>query len=52
LSDDLEANDERPCLHCLIDWQPVLDQRIGQHVTGVVRNGIEWDFGRKLGLGL
>ena len=37
----------------LVPWQPVLDQRIGQHISGVVRgNGIEWDLGRKLGLGL
>jgi hypothetical protein len=37
----------------LVPWQPVLDQRIGQHITGVVRgNGIEWDLGRQLGLGL
>jgi type IV secretory pathway VirD2 relaxase len=37
----------------LVPWQPVLDQRIGQHITGVMRHGgIEWDFGRKLGLGL
>jgi hypothetical protein len=37
----------------LVPWQPVLDQRIGHHITGVVRgNGIEWDLGRKLGLGL
>ena len=38
----------------LVPWQPVLDQRIGQHIIGVVRNagGIEWSFGRKLGLGL
>jgi hypothetical protein len=38
----------------LVPWQPILDQRIGQHITGVVCNagGIEWSFGRKLGLGL
>jgi hypothetical protein len=36
----------------LVPWQPVL--RIGQHLTGVMRGdgGIEWDLGRKLGLGL
>jgi hypothetical protein len=33
--------------------RPVLDQRIGQHIIGFVRGaGIEWDIGRKLGLGL
>jgi hypothetical protein len=38
----------------LVPWQPVLDQRIGRHITGVMRDsgGIEWDLGRKLGLGL
>jgi type IV secretory pathway VirD2 relaxase len=38
----------------LVPWQPVLDKRLDQHITGVVRGGggIEWDFGRKRGLGL
>jgi hypothetical protein len=38
----------------LVAWQPVLDQRIGQHITGMVREagGIEWNFGRKRGLGI
>jgi type IV secretory pathway VirD2 relaxase len=38
----------------LVPWQPVLENRIGQHITGIVRNagGIEWSFGRKRGLGL
>jgi Protein of unknown function (DUF3363) len=38
----------------LVPWQPVLDKRIGQHITGIMRNagGIEWSFGRKLALGL
>ena len=38
----------------LVPWQPVLDKHIGQHITGTVRDagGIEWNFGRKLGLGL
>jgi type IV secretory pathway VirD2 relaxase len=38
----------------LVPWQPVLDKRIGQHITGTVRaaGGIEWSFGRKRGLGL
>ena len=38
----------------LVPWQPVLDQRIGRHIGGVMRGdgGIEWDLGRKLGLGL
>jgi type IV secretory pathway VirD2 relaxase len=38
----------------LVPWQPLLDKRIGQHITGVMRNagGIEWSFGRKRGLGL
>jgi type IV secretory pathway VirD2 relaxase len=38
----------------LVPWQPVLDKRIGQHITGTVRDagGIEWNFGRKRGLGI
>ncbi|WP_292532635.1 DUF3363 domain-containing protein [Methylocystis sp.] len=37
----------------LVPWQPVLDKHLEQHITGVVRgSGIEWDFGRKRGLGL
>jgi hypothetical protein len=38
----------------LVPWQPVLDKRIGQHITDIMRNasGIEWSFGRKRRLGL
>ncbi|WP_309086695.1 DUF3363 domain-containing protein, partial [Chelativorans sp.] len=38
----------------LVPWQPVLDNRIGQHITGVMRDGggLEWRFGRKRALGL
>ena len=38
----------------LVPWQPVLDKRIGQHITGTVRaaGGIEWSFGRNRGLGI
>lgn len=38
----------------LVPWQPVLDKRIGRQITGTMRDGggIEWDFGRKRGLGL
>ncbi len=38
----------------LVPWQPVLDKRIGQHISGIIRDGggIEWGFGRKRGLGL
>jgi type IV secretory pathway VirD2 relaxase len=38
----------------LVPWQPVLDNRIGQHIAGLMRPGgdIEWSFGRKRGLGL
>src|SRR5713226_3074115 len=37
-----------------VPWQPVLDKRIGQNITGTVRDagGIEWSFGRKRGLGI
>src|SRR5882724_5250012 len=38
----------------LVPWQPVLDKRIGQHITGIMRDagGIEWGFGRNRGLGI
>jgi type IV secretory pathway VirD2 relaxase len=37
----------------LVPWQPVLDKRLDQHIAGVMRGGgVEWDFGRKRGLGL
>jgi Protein of unknown function (DUF3363) len=38
----------------LVPWQPVLDKRIGQYITGTMRDdgGIERGFGRKRGLGL
>lgn len=38
----------------LVPWQAALDQRIGQHVSGVVRDGggVDWSFARKRGLGL
>jgi hypothetical protein len=38
----------------LVPWQPLLDKRIGQHITGLQRDdgGIEWTFGRKRGLSL
>ena len=38
----------------LVPWQPLLDKRIGQHITGTVRaaGGIEWSFDRNRGLGI
>ena len=38
----------------LVPWQPVLDNRVGQHIAGVIRDtgSIDWSFGRKRGLGL
>ncbi|MGD9545175.1 MAG: DUF3363 domain-containing protein [Methylocystis sp.] len=37
----------------LVPWQSVLDKRLDQHITGIVRgSGIDWSFGRKRGLGL
>jgi hypothetical protein len=37
----------------LVPWVPSLEKRLGQHVSGVVREsgGIEWSFGRRRGLG-
>jgi type IV secretory pathway VirD2 relaxase len=38
----------------LVPWSHELERRLGQHVTGVVKDGggIEWGFGRKRDLGL
>lgn len=38
----------------LVPWSPSLEQHLGRHVSGAVRDdgGIEWGFGRKRGLGL
>lgn len=38
----------------LVPWQPLLEKRIGQHISGLERDdgGIEWTFGRNRGLGL
>jgi len=38
----------------LVPWQPTLEKRIGQQISGIARGegGIEWTFGRKRGLGL
>ena len=38
----------------LVPWSPSLEKEIGRHVTGVARDdgGVDWEFGRKRGLGL
>jgi Protein of unknown function (DUF3363) len=38
----------------LVPWRPVIDDRLGREITGVVLDGggIEWRIGRVLGLGL
>lgn len=38
----------------LVPWSPSLEKQLGRHVSGVARNdgGIDWNFGRKRGLGL
>ena len=38
----------------LVPWQPVLEKRLDQHISGVRRDdgGIEWSFSRKRGIGL
>lgn len=38
----------------LVPWQPILEKRIGQYITGLQREhgGIEWEFGRKRGLAI
>ncbi|PNG24661.1 relaxase/mobilization nuclease domain-containing protein [Methylocella silvestris] len=38
----------------LVPWSPSLERQLGRHVSGVARGdgGVDWDFGRKRGLGL
>ncbi|MBI5261644.1 MAG: DUF3363 domain-containing protein [Bradyrhizobium sp.] len=38
----------------LVPWRPSLEQRLGRQVSGFMMPGgkVEWDFGRKRGLGL
>jgi len=38
----------------LVPWSPSLEKQLGRHVSGVARSdgGIDWEFGRKRGLGL
>ena len=38
----------------LVPWRPVLEQQLGQHVTGTMTpcGGVDWSFGRKRGLGI
>ncbi|RWB70423.1 MAG: DUF3363 domain-containing protein [Mesorhizobium sp.] len=38
----------------LVPWTPSLERHVGKHVSGVIRGdgGTDWNFGRKLSLGL
>lgn len=37
----------------LVPWRPVMDERLGRQISGVVRDsGISWDFTRKKELGI
>ena len=38
----------------LVPWRPALEQQIGRHISGIAMpgGGVDWSFGRKLGLGL
>jgi type IV secretory pathway VirD2 relaxase len=38
----------------LVPWSPSLEKQLGRHVSGVSRDdgGVDWDFGRKRGIGL
>jgi hypothetical protein len=38
----------------LVPWQPILEKRIGQHISGLQHDdgGIEWTLGRNRGLSL
>jgi hypothetical protein len=38
----------------LVPWSPSLEKQLGRHVSGLARSdgGIDWNFGRKRGIGL
>ena len=38
----------------LVPWRPALEQKLGQHVSGTMLpgGGVDWSFGRPLGLGI
>ena len=37
----------------LVPWKPVIEQRLGQPITGVVRGGsVSWDLSRQRGIGI
>jgi type IV secretory pathway VirD2 relaxase len=38
----------------LVPWRPALEQQLGKHVAGVMSpgGGVDWNFGRKRGLGM
>jgi hypothetical protein len=38
----------------LVPWTPALEQKLGQHINGVMApgGGVDWSFGRKRGLGI
>ena len=37
----------------LVPWRPVMDDRLGRQISGVVRDsGISWDFTRTRGIGI
>ena len=37
----------------LVPWRPIMDERLGRQISGVVRDsGISWDFTRSRGLGI
>jgi hypothetical protein len=38
----------------LVPWRPALEQQLGKQVSGVMApsGGVDWNFGRKRGLGI
>jgi hypothetical protein len=37
----------------LVPWRPVMDERLGRQISGVIRDsGISWDFTRARGIGI
>jgi len=37
----------------MVPWRPVMDERLGRQISGVVRaSGVSWDFARSRGVGI
>jgi len=53
LERQVRAGERTPAEFTLVPWRPVIENRLGREVMGVVQGGsVSWQFGRKMDLGL